>query len=88
MKALIAALALAQAEIQPTNETHCIPYHQMMTIIQTHGYEFLGDGEHAKNFKFQIYKNPEHKWIILRSQPDGITCLMAMGTNWEHVIRP
>jgi hypothetical protein len=33
----------------------------------------------------EIYASPNGSWTIVMTQPDGVTCLMAAGDNWENL---
>ncbi|MDH5750152.1 MAG: hypothetical protein OEY85_12655 [Rhodospirillales bacterium] len=33
----------------------------------------------------EIFASPDGSWTIVMTQPDGVTCLMAAGENWEDL---
>ncbi len=33
----------------------------------------------------EIFASPDGSWTIVMTQPDGVTCLMAAGENWEEL---
>jgi hypothetical protein len=35
----------------------------------------------------EIYASPEGTWTLLITQPNGVTCLIAAGKDWENLPR-
>ena len=33
---------------------------------------------------YEVFTSPEGIWTILFTRPDGISCMMAVGDNWEN----
>ena len=52
-----------------------------------YGETFAGGGLRDSNAIYEVWFSEERgTWTILLTRPDGVTCVMASGTNWREAL--
>ena len=52
-----------------------------------YGETFAGGGLQSSNSVFEVWFSEEKRtWTILMTRADGMTCVMASGTNWREAL--
>ncbi|MEM7644409.1 MAG: hypothetical protein AAF366_18065 [Pseudomonadota bacterium] len=80
LAALVSGLALpAIAETE-----HCAPRDLIVERLQTgYGEVFSGGGLQGEDAVFEVWVSEEKRtWTILMTLPEGMSCIMATGTDW------
>lgn len=47
-----------------------------------------GIGLSATGGVIELYTSEKGTWTLMLTQPNGVSCLIAAGDNWEHVDSP
>jgi len=47
-----------------------------------------GLGLSANGGVVELYTSEKGTWTLMLTQPNGVSCLIAAGDNWEHVESP
>lgn len=84
-----ALLVFGMAAIGPPAEaqTSCGQRDKIIAKLQlTYGESRAGAGLNGTSSIIEVWASAETgTWTILMSRPDGISCVMASGENWEHL---
>lgn len=84
--AVIAIAGLAPAAVHA--QTNCAQRDLVVAKLQT-GYNesYAGGGLQNANSIFEVWFSPEDgTWTILMTRADGMSCVMASGTNWREAL--
>lgn len=78
--ALTAMTGVAMAEPQ-----NCAERDAVVSKLQgTFGEAFSGGGLQTDTSVFEVWTSPDDgTWTILMTRADGVSCVMASGTNWR-----
>lgn len=81
---LVAALLPAAVEAQ----TNCAARDMVVEKLETgYGESFAGGGLQNATSVFEVWFSEEKgTWTILMTRADGLSCIMASGTNWREGI--
>jgi len=83
-----ALLAAALLPVQAQAQSAC---GQRQLVVQKleagYGEAFVGGGMQSATAIYEVWFSEEKgTWTILMTRSDGITCIMAAGTNWQEVL--
>ena len=83
MKTLIAAAILAPSLVSAA--PFCAPRTQLVSVLSMlDGEEIHGGGLQGEAAWFEIWTSQDDgSWTIVMSRADGISCVMATGTDWR-----
>ena len=81
---LLAAMA-PTALFAPTN---CAERNSVVEKLEaSYGEAFAGGGLQNANHVFEVWFSEEKgTWTILMTRADGVSCIMASGTNWREAM--
>lgn len=86
MRLPIAIAAFTAALITPVfaETQNCVDRDLLVERLRTgYGEVFSGAGLQNGEAVFEIWTSEENgTWTILMTQPDGMSCIMATGTDW------
>jgi len=90
MRRILTGLTLLAALV-PTAlsaQTNCAERTTVVAKLETsYGEEFAGGGLQNANHVFEVWFSDEKgTWTILMTRADGMTCIMASGTNWREAM--
>ncbi|SFO98355.1 hypothetical protein [Tranquillimonas alkanivorans] len=87
-----AALALAALPFAASAQSFCA---ERATVVErlneTYGESFAGGGLRNSSSVIEVWSaGADGTWTILMTRPDGISCIVAAGTNWrdELLVEP
>ena len=83
MKTLLAAAILSPSIAAAA--PFCAPRMQLVSALSMHhGEEIRGGGLQGETSWFEVWTSEEEgSWSIVMSRADGISCVMASGTDWR-----
>lgn len=81
---LAASLLVASAFAQPADAMACLERSQMVNVLKDqHDEVQAGVGLQENTNLIEVYASPNTgTWTILMTQPTGVACIVAVGTNW------
>lgn len=82
---LIALFPVAQADAQAVCDRRETIVAQLTTKYSE---AQVAIGIAANGDLMEVYANPDGGWTLMHSRPDGMTCMIAVGTNWQIVEEP
>lgn len=87
MQRILISISLLAAFLPTTlhAQTACA---QRTTVVEKlegkYGEAFAGGGLQNSNSVFEVWLSAEQgTWTILMTRPNGVSCIMASGTNWR-----
>ena len=82
---LIAAALCAVLPAAASAQQVCGPRPQIVAALQIHyGEETKGGGLQSGEALYEVWASEDERtWTILMSRADGISCIMASGTDWR-----
>lgn len=82
----IVTLAAVLAPTLSLAQTNCAARDMVVSKLESgYGESFAGGGLQNSNSIFEVWFSPEEgTWTILMTRPDGMSCVMASGTNWRE----
>lgn len=91
---LIATAMLLVPVAAPAQGSSCGPRDEVVaTLLDRYGENFSGGGLQGERAVYEVWTSDEvGTWTILLTRPDGISCIMASGTDWlpqldSHVVK-
>lgn len=86
LAAAVASLAAVPASAQ---QTVCGDRNEIVSRLEK-GYQETtsGLGLSANGGIVELYTSEKGTWTLMLTQPNGVSCLIAAGDNWEHVDNP
>lgn len=68
----------------PAAAQQCHPRDEMIQLLKSGKYEEVhrGRGLHRAGHVIELWTGPNGTWSILRTNPDGTSCLLAYGQQW------
>ncbi len=57
-------------------------------LVQKHKEQQSSAGIAANGSLVEVFASKKGNWTIIFTKPGGITCLMAVGENWEVIEEP
>ena len=58
------------------------------TLEQTHGEFFAGGGIETEERIYEVWtSDTDGSWTILMTKADGVSCVMAAGTDWREGVK-
>ncbi len=90
MRRILTGLTLLAA-LLPTAlfaQTNCAERTTVVAKLEaSYGEEFAGGGLQNATHVFEVWFSEEKgTWTILMTRADGMTCIMASGTNWREAM--
>ena len=81
--AVVAGIATGAAA-----QTRCAPRAIVVERLAGHyGEAFAGGGLRDEGAVFEVWTSAEEgTWTILLTRPNGVSCVMASGTNWRDAL--
>ncbi len=79
LSCLIAPTALAQQPVCGSHKTVAD------TLKKRYAETPVSMGVTVGGAVVEIYASPEGTWTLLITQPNGVTCLIAAGKDWENL---
>lgn len=81
-----AALATLLAAPASAQQAVCGDRNEIISRLEN-GYEEAntGLGLSANGGVVELYTSKKGTWTLMLTQPNGVSCLIAAGDNWEHV---
>ncbi|UCH74032.1 MAG: hypothetical protein JSU82_17225 [Rhodospirillales bacterium] len=87
---LLGGLAVASFMCSPAiaQQAVCGDRDEIVARLES-GYQesTTGIGLSASGGLVELYTSEKGTWTLMLSQPNGVSCLMAAGDNWEQVDR-
>jgi len=88
MRRILTGLTLLAA-IMPTAvsaQTNCAERTSVVEKLEaSYGEVFAGGGLQNANHVFEVwFSEDKGTWTILMTRADGVSCIMASGTNWRE----
>ncbi|NRB00326.1 MAG: hypothetical protein HRU32_10975 [Rhodobacteraceae bacterium] len=88
MRFLISALALSTGLVAASSSTAQMACADREKVIERlsskYGESFSGGGLQNPTKIFEVWASEEDgTWTILMTRPDGMSCVMASGTDWR-----
>ncbi len=87
----LGGLVIASALFSPAGaqQTVCGDRNEIVSRLEQ-GYQeqTTGVGLSATGGLVELYTSEKGTWTLMLTQPNGVTCLIAAGDNWEHVDSP
>ena len=82
---VVAALALTPTTLL-AQQTKCADRQHVVNKLETgYGEVFAGGGLQNASRIFEVwFSEDKGTWTILMTRADGVTCIMASGTNWRE----
>lgn len=86
---LIAAAFMAAFSLPASAQTVCGPHEEIVKRLET-GYKEArsGFGIAGNGGLVELFVSAKGTWTFLFTRPDGVTCLMAAGGEWEMIKDP
>jgi hypothetical protein len=88
---LLGGLAIASALFSPASaqQAVCGDRNEIVARLEN-GYQesTSGVGLSATGGLVELYTSEKGTWTLMLTQPNGVSCLIAAGDNWEHVDSP
>ena len=86
LAALILPFSATLAIAEPTN---CAPREIVTEQLNlTYGENFSGGGLQGGNAVFEVWiSKDDGTWTILMTQANGVSCVMAAGTDWRGALQ-
>lgn len=86
LKHLLAVIAFVAPATLFAQTTNCA---QRQVVVEKlaagYGEAFAGGGLQNAQQIFEVwYSEEKGTWTILMTRADGLSCIMAAGTNWRH----
>lgn len=87
MKSLAVAIALAPTIIHA--QSNCAPRDAVVDRLEmNYGEAFSGGGLRNAESVLEVWLSQEKgTWTILMTRSDGVSCIMATGTNWRDGLK-
>ena len=80
--AILATAAPAQMQVR----SQCGPHTQLIALLATRYLEApKAIGTVSGSHYMEIYVSQAGSWTVLVTSADGISCIIAAGSNWEDV---
>ena len=88
--AVFGMTALAPPLVAASNQPKCGPRDAIVTALQkTYGEARTGAGLQGQSGVFELWVSKKTEaWTITRTQPNGVTCVMAVGEHWMAIDEP
>lgn len=86
----IRSLVVATLALTPTTlfaqQTNCADRQHVVNKLESgYGEVFAGGGLQNASRIFEVwFSEDKGTWTILMTRADGVTCIMASGTNWRE----
>ncbi|TFL19189.1 hypothetical protein [Jannaschia formosa] len=91
---LIAAAMLLTPGLAQAQGLSCAPRERIVEkLLDTYGENFSGGGLQSDSAVYEVWTSAEQgTWTILLTRPNGISCVMAAGTDWRpqlerHIVK-
>lgn len=88
MRRILTGLALLAVTIPATAhaQSACAERDTVVEKLEAkYGESFAGGGLQSANSVFEVWFSKEKgTWTILLTRADGVSCIMASGTNWRE----
>lgn len=89
---MVRAVAVALALVGPASaQTNCAIRSEIVArLVDKYGEHITGAGLQTEAAIFEIWFSAEKRtWTILKSTPNGWSCIMASGNGWEsYAVKP
>ncbi len=84
---LILAATVVGAKPTQAQQAHCAPREAIIERLKSgYGEGPAGFGLQSSGQLIEIWAAPgTGTWTVLMSRPDGKTCVVATGTDWQHL---
>lgn len=80
---LIMLFALIPTIAQAQQGPSCRPHDEVAKFLtEKHGEQVAGIGV-ARNHAVEFYVSERGTWSFVVTSPDGISCIMAVGADWQ-----
>lgn len=91
MRAILKSLVvvtLASVPVAADAKTACLERDTVVErLTNDYGESFQGGGLQSEKRIFEVwYSEEQGTWTILLTRADGISCVMATGTNWRDAL--
>lgn len=88
MKPLVAVLSLFMAS-EAAAQANCAPREGVVDKLAVkYGEAFAGGGLQSAEVIFEVWMNHDKgTWTILMTRANGLSCIMASGTNWRDGVK-
>jgi hypothetical protein len=86
--AIQAALVIASLLIAPTALAQPVcGSHKMVAenLQKTYAETLVSMGVTVGGAVVEVYASPDGTWTLVITQPNGVTCLIAAGKDWENL---
>ena len=88
---LLGVLAITSVMLSPASaqQAVCGDRNEIVARLES-GYQesTTGVGLSATGGLIELYTSEKGTWTLMLTQPNGVSCLIAAGDNWEQVDRP
>ncbi len=88
---ILGGLAIASLLVAPAGaqQAVCGDRNEIVSRLES-GYQEsnTGIGLSATGGLIELYTSEKGTWTLMLTQPNGVSCLIAAGDNWENVDRP
>lgn len=86
LKCFVAALAILSPTTLIAQTTNCAQRQLVIEKLEVgYGEAFAGGGLQNAQHIFEVWFSQEKgTWTILMTRADGVSCIMASGTNWRE----
>ena len=87
MMRAILIFALVAVFSYPANaQSVCGPRAELVSkLSQKYSESPVAVGEESRGSVLEVLVSPSGSWTILRTMPNGVSCLLAAGENWETI---
>lgn len=90
--AIIAGTATAQefSHRKPDGRVLCINRDALVDALKKDSGEFLAGQGLVRGGKrmVELYASTSGSWSVVMTRPDGVSCMISMGTDWSRIGAP
>jgi len=91
VRAVLALAALLTLLAAPARgQSHCADRDVVIKqLAAKYGESYAGGGLRGSGAIFEVWRSSEHRtWTIIKTLPNGKSCVMAAGTDWREHLPP
>lgn len=81
---VIAAL-LAAGPALAQQSPKCAPRQVVVEALAKHHETTVAGGISAQGALIEIFASPKGGWSLVLTRPDGVSCMIDVGENWEQI---
>jgi hypothetical protein len=85
-RSLIFGVAFLAGAVSAQAETLCAQHDKLVTLLESkYGEQQAGYGLVGTRSMLEVFVSEKHSFTIISTHPNGFSCIVAAGDNWEAV---